>query len=299
VWRGLAKLSFRALCIATTVAFIGAAGAARAQPFADIEPERVTIDGYVGEAMEPSISRDGRWLFFNTRNDPPERTNLVVAERVDVRTFRSLGPLVGANSPTLDAVPSMDRMGRFYFISTRTYDRNLNTIFAGLFADGEVRGVRAAPGLAASERGRIHFDAEISADGNSLYYVDGRFIFGQSVPWEADIRVARRYGQRFARDARSQRFFDLINTGALEYAPALSPDERELFFTRAPRPPAPFSRPQIWRATRPDPSVPFNAPERLPLSGFVEAASVAPDGSIYFHRRDDGRYRIYRLPRER
>jgi hypothetical protein len=45
--------------------------------------------------------------------------------------------------------------------------------------------------------------------------------------------------------------------------------------------------------------LPFNEPERLPLEGYVEAASVGPDGSIYFHRRDDGRFRLYRLPRAR
>src|ERR671926_14237 len=32
-------------------------------------PQRVTIRGYDGEAMEPFITRDGRYLFFNNRND--------------------------------------------------------------------------------------------------------------------------------------------------------------------------------------------------------------------------------------
>lgn len=39
--------------------------------FAD--PERVTIQGYDGDAMEPFLSRDGRFLLFNNRNDPPEK----------------------------------------------------------------------------------------------------------------------------------------------------------------------------------------------------------------------------------
>lgn len=293
-------LSLRALCLATTVAAFAAAATrpAHAQAFAS-EPERVTIDGFIGEAQNPFISRDGRYLFFNNRNDAPERTNIVVAVRIDARTFRSLGPLVGANSPSLDSTPSMDRMGRFIFVSMRSYERTLHSVFAGVFENDEVRAVRPVQGVAAPERGRIIFDAEISADGGSLYYVDGRFIFGQTLPWEADIMIARRYGQRFARDRRYERLFENVNTGALEYAPSTSADERELFFTRAPRPPAPFSRPQIWRATRGDPSVPFNEPERLPLEGHVEAPSVAPDGSIYFHRRDDGRFRLYRLPRAR
>lgn len=291
----------RSLLILTSCLALAAGPSARAQtPFADTEPERVAIRDYVGEAMEPFISRDGRYLFFNTPNDPPERTDLLVAVRVDARTFRSLGPLRGANSPALDAVASMDRLGRLYFISTRNYESTLNTLFTGQFQNDEVRGARALQGLASAERGRLFFDAEISADGLSLYYVDGQFVFGQRVPWNADILVARRYGGqqwRFARDGRSRQIFDRINSDALEYAPSLSADEREMFFTRLARPPNPFARPAIYRATRPDPNVPFGAPQRVPLRGYVEAASVAPDGSIYFHRREDGRYRLYRLAR--
>src|SRR5918911_4706579 len=60
-------------------------------------PQRVVIRGYSGEAMEPFISRDGRYLFFNNRNDAPD-TNLHYAERMDDVTFDYRGELKGANS---------------------------------------------------------------------------------------------------------------------------------------------------------------------------------------------------------
>ncbi len=282
--------------VACLFIWVGALASARAQdPFAGQAPQRVTIRDYVGDAMEPFLSRDGRYLFFNTSNDDPAHTDLLYAERIDPVTFRSLGPVLGANSPTLDAVPSMDRQSRLYFVSTRAYDQTLNTLFVAPFVNGQVYDPRALNGLAAPARGRLHFDAEISADGRSLYFAEGLFWAG-AVPWEADLFIARRYAEgRFARDARSNAIFARINTSALEYAPALSADERELFFTRLGR--MPLSQPSIWRAARPDPRVAFSAPTRLDLPGFVEAPTLAADGSIYYHRRLDGRFIIYRLRR--
>ncbi|MGE0829918.1 MAG: hypothetical protein AB7O04_11270, partial [Hyphomonadaceae bacterium] len=186
-------------------ATLGAAnGGAWAQsPFLGATPEPVTILDYVGDAMEPFISRDGRLLFFNNRNDRQEHTDLLVAARLNATTFRSLGPVRGANSSALDAVASQDRMGRLYFISTRDYAATLNTIFVGRYAQGQARQVRPVEGLAAPARGRVHFDAEISANGEALYLVDGSFI-GGSLPWDADLIIARRYGERrFVRDNRS------------------------------------------------------------------------------------------------
>ena len=74
-----------------------------------VEPQPITIAGYSGSAMEPFISPDGRYLFFNNSNDPGVNTNLQFAERTGKLTFRYLGELPGVNSAVLDAVP--DRTG--------------------------------------------------------------------------------------------------------------------------------------------------------------------------------------------
>jgi hypothetical protein len=100
-------------------------------------PEPVTISGYAGSAMEPFLSPDGKYLFFNNENDPKVNTNLHFAERTGQLTFRYLGELPGANSPALDAVPSIDTAGHFYFTTLREYGRTMNSIYTGDFDEGE------------------------------------------------------------------------------------------------------------------------------------------------------------------
>jgi hypothetical protein len=36
------------------------------------KPEDVAINGYQGDAMEPFLTRDGRYLLFNNRNESSE-----------------------------------------------------------------------------------------------------------------------------------------------------------------------------------------------------------------------------------
>src|SRR6202021_223096 len=112
---------------------------ADAQSAADFrDPRPVRILGYDGDAMEPFLSRDGRYLFFNNRNDPAIDTDLYWAERIDGLKFRFLGPLPGANSHALDAVASMDLGGNFYFVSSRDYAATGALIHRGRFHDGRV-----------------------------------------------------------------------------------------------------------------------------------------------------------------
>ena len=69
------------LAIFASLAFVVASGRSLAAPdYTGFGPARVvTIQGYSGDAMEPFITRDGRFLIFNIRNDPPERTDLFYA----------------------------------------------------------------------------------------------------------------------------------------------------------------------------------------------------------------------------
>ena len=101
-----------------------------------VNPQPIKISGYSGSAMEPFISPDGRYLFFNNSNDPGVNTNLQFAERTGKLTFRYLGELPGVNSDVLDAVPSMDTAGHFYFTTVRDYGSTLNSLYTGEF-DGK------------------------------------------------------------------------------------------------------------------------------------------------------------------
>jgi Tol biopolymer transport system component len=260
-------------------------------------PETVTIVGYTGDAMEPFITRDGRYLLFNNRNEPPEKTDLFYAERIDGRTFRFRGPLKGANSPELDAVASVDCNGVLYFFSNRSYDRTLSTVYRARFRAGDVSGVELVPGISSHKPGAVNFDAEISPDGRTLYVVESQFDPATRQPAYARIAIYDRHGDHFARDARSDEIMAAINTERLQYAPSISADGRELFFTSPDEENG--GAPAMFRSVRADIHSPFGQPARLRAAvGFVEAPSLAIDGrSLYYHAMRGRRFVIERLTR--
>jgi hypothetical protein len=260
-------------------------------------PQRVAIRGYGGDAMEPFITRDGRYLLFNNRNDPRVDTNLHYAERVDDVTFDYRGELKGANSPALDGVASVDREGNLFFVSTRSYGQTLSTVYRGRFNGGVVTGVELVQGVSLQRPGMVMFDAEISPGGEVLFVVDGEFTGGPN-PKSADIAVVVRDGNGFRRHPASAQFMRNVNTAALEYAPAISADLLELFFTRAGSLGG-SAAPAIYRAARASRDEPFGVPERVAAAGgFVEGPSLSGDGrSLYYHRLEDNRFVIYRVAR--
>ena len=255
-------------------------------------PQRVTIRAYDGDAMEPFLSRDGKILFFNNLNDPKVNTDLYWAERVDDLTFQFKGEVGGVNTPALEGVASMDRDGMFYFVSPRSYDRTASTLYRGHFANGSVTGVELVPGVSLAKPGIVNFDAEISADGNALYFVESQFEHGG--PRTARILVARRDGNVFVRSADSERIMQTINTGTLNYAPATSASALEIFFTRLDP-----GGPAIYLASRTDTAAPFGVPVKIQaITGFVEGPTLSPDTkSLYYHKKESGYFVIYRVTR--
>jgi hypothetical protein len=256
-------------------------------------PQRVTIEGYDGEAMEPFITRDGKYLFFNNLNESSVNTNLHWAERVDDLHFKYRGELKGVNTAALEGVPSMDRDGNFYFVSNRSYDQTASTLYRGKFSDGAITGVELVPGVSLAKPGIVNFDAEISADGNTLYFIESEFSF-LGKPKNARILFARRKGSSFVGDPASAAIMEAINTDGLNYAPATSASECELFFTRA----GPQG-PVIYISVRSDKTKPFQTPLRLAaITGFVEGPTLSPDEkSLYYHKKENGHFVLYRVTR--
>lgn len=257
------------------------------------EPRPVAIQGYAGDAMEPALSRDGRYLLFNDRNDPAVDTDLHYAERVDDLTFQYRGELQGANSTALDAVAALDAAETLYFVSTRSYAQTLSSLYQARFAEGAVTNVELVEGLSRQMPGHVNFDVEVSTDGGTLYFVDG-IVSGGPVPDAADLAIAERYGAGFRRSARSVEILRHVNTESLEYAAAISRDSRELFFTRLAALP-----PQIYRATRACPEEAFGPPEKIAvIEGVAEAPTLSADeGALYYHKLEGARFAIYRVAR--
>lgn len=256
------------------------------------DPQRVTIRGYDGDAMEPFITRDGRYLLFNNSNDPAVNTDLHYARFVDDLTFQYVGEIAGVNTPSLDGVATVDRHGNLYFVSTRRYATTFSTLYRGRFVDGRVVDVELVDSISEKKPGRVTFDVEVSEDGNLLVLSDGTFTGGQ-VPKNADLNIAVRQGEVFQR-ARETDLLKNVNSSALEYAPALSADGLELFFTRLRG-----NEPAIYRSARATSREAFGMPERIHAAeGFVEAPALSPDQrSLYFHKRQDNRHVIYHATR--
>ncbi len=271
---------------------LAATWSASAQPWDVSTPVPVSIEGYDGHAMEPFLSRNGEWLFFNNRNQPDDQTDIHLARRLTATRFAYVGPLHGANSPELDGVPSMDVQGAFYFVSPRAYDETRNTLWQGVFADGEVSAVTPLRGESWRNRPLwLNMDAEISADGQTLYFTENRWrLFGGGIQ-SSNIVIARRDDAgAFQRPDNAESLFEQINTNLLEFAPALTPDELTLYFTRVDRAALDAGRPNgfgIFAATRNAQSEPFGPPQRIEaINGYVEAPTLSPDGcGIYFHKR--------------
>src|SRR5262245_43242683 len=116
-WTGNMRERSVMRAVVILIAASAASPAVAAGEFAD--PQPVAISGYQGHAMEPFISRDGRYLLFNNLNDPSENTDLHWAERVTPLSFRYRGKIEGANTDALEGVPTLDRNGTLYFVSPR------------------------------------------------------------------------------------------------------------------------------------------------------------------------------------
>jgi hypothetical protein len=260
-------------------------------------PEPVTIEGYTMDAMEPFISPDGNYLFFNNSNSLPT-TNLYYATRIDDVTWQYQGEIAGANvSGATTAVPSMDMNGNFYFVSTRSYYQTFSTIYSGTFSNGSLSNVALVPGVSKDTIGDINFDQCISPDGNTLYFDDGVFT-GASVPAKATIAIATRNGDQFVRLPNSADIMRKINNSDLNYAPDISQSGLEFFFTRLKNPP-PKPPPEIYTATRSSTSKPFGEPKKIKaITGFAEAPALSPDEkSLYYHLQVNGTFQIYRVTR--
>ncbi len=198
------------------------------------------------------------------------------------------------NTDALEGVPSLSCDGTLYFVSTRSYGSTFSTIYRARFAKGVAINVELVPRISRRTPGWVNFDAEISAGGETLYSVDSQFKNG--MPATADIFIAKKHGDVFERVPDSDDVLKLVNTKALEYAPAISSDGLELFFTRVDKITA-TAEPRIWRAARKNIHEPFGEPQLVSaITGFAEGPILSPDGlSLYYHAREAGKFVIMRV----
>ncbi len=195
----------------------------------------VDIVGYDGDAMEPFIVPEYRRSVVQQPQLAARTDRSALGAQNRRRSIRiSSDPIKGVNSPALDGVPSVDESGTMYFMSTRSYDETFATIYRGHWSNGYGHKSNWYPALRAWPRVCSNFDAEISRDGDSLFYAKAASAAAPiRIRLTLPSRIEWAIGSFATRSATC--CCRRVNTPALEYAPAVSADRRELFFTRLDR----------------------------------------------------------------
>ena len=261
----------------------------------------VTITGYSSDAMEPFISKDGKYLFFNNLQGVNEK-ELYYAERIDNITFEFKGEIQGVNSITVDGNPTMDEQNNFYFISTRNLDTGIKTIYSGVFNNGIVTGLHEINGtINIPTPFWINMGVEISKNGNTMFTSNAKFNIDENFPHKGNIRYAIKNGNDFNIPSNEIDILANINTDyAIEYAGELSADELELFYSQVTLSDPPVFK--LYYAKREQTNGKFGIPISITepfdenINAFVEGPSLTNDGKrLYYHKLKNGVFSIFML----
>ncbi|MBL7900084.1 MAG: T9SS type A sorting domain-containing protein [Crocinitomicaceae bacterium] len=264
-----------------------------AQAYPQFGPEKkVTITGITHDAMEPFISDDEQTLYFNSLNSGGN-TNLYYAIRVDDTTFTYQG-LVGNTLDTslshLDGVPSLDMNDRFFWVSLRDYPSIYENLLNSDLSGTIVNNIKHTYGdFNVYLPGWLIMDAAISYDGDFLYYVNAYFNscpFG--MPCDASIGVAQKVNDTtFNKLSNTDGLFSNINdANYIVYAPQLSVDGKEMYYTRILDGTV---NSELCVSVRETAADTFSLPQVIySNNGFVpEATTITNDKSrIYYHQKN-------------
>lgn len=263
----------------------------------------VNITGLSFDAMEPFISPDGNYLFFNNLNDGID-TKLFYATKINSSTFTFAGELTGTNqtsAPHLDAVADIDFNGNFYWTSTRNYPTELDNLFHGIFNSGNVINIGRVHGdFNMNNAGWLIMDHGISLDGNFLYFNNARFDSQNCEgPCETNIGVAKKENATtFNKLPNSASILQNINdANYIYYAPSISSDNLELYYTRHLKGQITSNTVfEICVAVRNNSLDTFSVPKVLfseLVSNLIEAPTITVDKRIiYYHKKTGGLHKI-------
>lgn len=262
--------------------------------------QKVRILGYDDDVMEVHISRDGQYLFFNNKEGLNNK-DIYYASRINNETFQFEGEIKNINTKEVDGTPALTKNNQLFFISTRDYENG--TIYSGFFDEGSITQVKRISGsINIQKPGWLNMDVWISPDGNYMYTSHANFRKGPP-PIESNIRFAIKEGDSFNIPENEKELLKNINTEhALEYAPELSDDGLELFYTQLT-----MSKPMIvkmYYAKRTSIESPFDAPELIKRAeltdedSFFEAPTISSDGQLlYYHKMQKGKFEVFMTSR--
>ena len=265
--------------------------------------KQVIINGLTFDAMEPFISPDGNYLFFNNLNDGIN-TKLFYANKVNDTTFNFVGQLIGANQtapPHLDAVADLDSLNNFYWTSTRGYPAEFDNLFHGKLNAGNVMDIGRVRGdFYINTPGWLIMDHGISYDGQLLYFNNARFDGSNCAgPCETHIGVAQKVNDStFNKLSNSDEILQNVNdANYIYYAPCITKDNLELYYTRYLKGTITSSTLfEICVVVRNTSSDTFSVPHVLfsdVIANIIEAPTLTTDKQImYYHKKIAGVHKI-------
>jgi|GEM_PF-798631 len=274
----------------------------------------VHIDGYSAHAMEPKLSADESQLFWNDKPASDDEMNIHYAVKQPSGRYLYKGTLPGSVSPQhLDGVPALDTSGNFYFVSTRNYTTNFQTLFGGRLVSRESAPLEVFdvapidPMVSEKKLGTVDMDLDVSWDGTLLVVSRARFS-GRPFPEESRLAIFKLSARNASPHSEANAWLAEVNRPECRtYAGNLSKDKLELYYTILPL----GSRigPDDFRivvSKRKSLTDAFTKGEIISgIRGqFTEGPAVSyRDGgtSLIYHRRDpkSKRLKIYRVSRNR
>lgn len=281
-------------------------------------PQAVEIEGLPDGAdgtpistEEPFLSRDNRFLFFNTGKDENNK-DLQYAESINHKWIYKgqLGPDINT-AKEVEGNPTMDDTYNFFYIESGVKSMVCTARFSP--EDGTLRMKRELEGIpprkVAFFRQRLYgnMGVEVSADSSYLFLSRATWKlrgFAIGALTESNILYMKKQNGRYVyNEKETEKIMRNVNTSDLEYAASISSDGLELFFTRLKIEDVAKGkiRSTIMHATRTSLAEAFGKPtmvEAIGSSDFVEGPAISGDGKeLYYHKYDGKKFRLYKVTR--
>ena len=254
----------------------------------------VTINGLIFGVQDPFISSDGNTLVFNDANSVPNM-NLYYATKVNDSTFNYVGQIAGANETTpnhRNLSSSMDSSNNYFWTTLRNYNppTSYESLMHGTYNSGNVTSIRKIYGdIYITIPNWIVMDAEISYDGNYLYYDNAYFGSGCGNSCNPQLNIAQKVNDStFNKLPNSAAILSNVNdTNYLIYVPQITKDGLELYFTRGS---TITGNTEICVAVRNSPVDTFSLPSVLvSQNGWLpEAPSLTTNKNILYYHKENG-----------
>ncbi len=279
-------------------------------------PQKVVVQGlplwHGGTRMsieEPFVSRDGRFLFFNS-NEHENKKDLHYAEFINKNWIYK-----GETGPNINTVkeaeanPSMDLNFNYYYIDSKINGE----IRTGKFnpRTGQISKISAVKGV--PKRKFMFFKKELEGNMGVEITTDNQTAYFSRATWKiarrkvqrilaSDLLLTQKVGDKFVyNEKKARRILSNINTSDLEYAASISNDELTLYFTRLSAADLASGniRSKIMYATRKSKLEPFGMPKVIASIGtkdFVEGPSITGDGKeLYYHKQEGKKFRLFKV----